>query len=308
MSTLKKYSGVAVPMVTPFTSEGKIDFDASIKIADSIVNNKLNLFIAGTTGEGPSQDISNKLKFARFMVEKYSGAATIYAGVADNCAAKATELANSFFDVGIDVTAVHLPSYYPIADYQIEKYFESIINRVDGPVILYNITATTKLSIPLEVIEKFSHDPKVVGLKDSERDIDRFYKAIDSFKDRSDFSYFIGWGAKCAEGLLRGADGMVPSTGNFCPSMYAEMYEATLNSDEENTFRLQKETDEIALIYQKDRKLSESLAALKVMMNTAGLCEKNVLQPLTLLEPWEEERIVARTREIISKYNLKWTF
>src|SRR5690554_7109745 len=54
---------------------------------------------------------------------------------------------------------------------------------------------------------------------------------------------------------------------------------------------------EIAEIYQKDKILSQSLPALKIMMNEVGLCGTKVLLPFTQLNKDEEEKIRKQTRE-----------
>ena len=66
----------------------------------------------------------------------------------------------------------------------------------------------------------------------------------------------------------------------------------------ETANRLQIETDIIAKIYQEGRTLGQSLTALKVMMQTIGLCEPHMLVPLTRLSAEEEAKIAARAREI----------
>ena len=154
------------------------------------------------------------------------------------------------------------------------------------------------MSIPLEVIEELSHKKNIVGLKDSERDEERLNKAIETWKDREDFSYFVGWGTKCTEGLMKGSDGIVPSTGNFSSKMYADLYTAVLNGDMSKAELLQKQTDKISLVYQKDRILSESLPALKVLMKSIGLCEKYVLPPFALLPGEEEKRIIENLNNL----------
>ena len=61
----------------------------------------------------------------------------------------------------------------------------------------------------------------------------------------------------------------------------------------ETAYRLQDETNEIAKIYQANRTLGQSLTALKVMMQTRGLCTPDMLMPLTRLSEAEEAEITA---------------
>jgi len=73
--------------------------------------------------------------------------------------------------------------------------------------------------------------------------------------------------------------------------MFQQLFEAAMQGDWATANRLQDETNEIAKIYQKDRTLGQSLSALKVMMQTKGLCEPWMLMPLTRLTADEEKAI-----------------
>ena len=76
--------------------------------------------------------------------------------------------------------------------------------------------------------------------------------------------------------------------------MFNQLYEAAVNGDMDTANRLQDETNEIAKIYQVGRTLGQSLSALKVMMQTKGLCEPWMLMPLTRLSSDEEQAIIAK--------------
>jgi 4-hydroxy-tetrahydrodipicolinate synthase len=96
-----------------------------------------------------------------------------------------------------------------------------------------------------------------------------------------------------------GGDGIVPSTGNFVPRLFRQLYDAAIAGDNSTAQRLQDETDAIARIYQKDRTLGQSLAALKVMMQTKGLCQPYMLMPLTRLSADEESIVMSKCRDVV---------
>ncbi|MDE6395365.1 MAG: dihydrodipicolinate synthase family protein, partial [Duncaniella sp.] len=150
------------------------------------------------------------------------------------------------------------------------------------------------MTIPVDVVRRLADHPNIVGLKDSERDLDRMRQCIEISKDREDFAYFCGWAAQSAFSLSLGGDGIVPSTGNYVPEMFNELYEAAVKGDAATAERLQNETNEIAKIYQAGRTLGQSLTALKVMMQTKGLCEPWMLMPLTRLSEEEENQIKSK--------------
>ena len=298
MKKTKKYHGVVVPMITPFTEDGEIDASGAIRVVDYLIENGVHPFILGTTGESASIPEAEKIRYVETVVDAVAGRTMLYAGISRNCLSNAVEAAKRYADLGVDVVVAHLPSYYPISQDHMLAYYEMLAERIPIPMMIYNIVTTTHHSIPLDVVEKLSHHPNVVGLKDSERDEDRLERALDLWKDRPDFAHFIGWGAKCTDALLLGSDGIVPSTGNITPQMFRDLYKSATNSHPDHARRLQEETDVIAALYQKGRLLSESLAALKVMMEKLGLCESWVLPPLKRISPEAEVDLLRRMQKL----------
>jgi dihydrodipicolinate synthase/N-acetylneuraminate lyase len=302
---IKKYAGVIIPLVTPFTEDLKIDTSAAVKIIESFTNNNAKPLIFGTTGESASIPEELKVKFLNDIKKEFSDKIKIYAVISDNCMFNSIEAAKKYFDLGIDTTVALLPSYYHLTQAQILNYFEQLIEKIPGKLFIYNIPATTHISISLDVIDKLSRHERIVGVKDSERDLERLKESIHLWKDREDFSHFVGWGAQCFNAMWEGSDGIIPSTGNFSPSVFKDMYEAVLEGEKKKGEIAQDISMEISAIYQKNKTLGESLAALKVMMNEIDLCGTTMMPPLTELDEKETSLLRETTREIIKKYNLK---
>ncbi len=287
----KKYRGVVVPMVTPVTKEGKLDTEAVVRIIEFFAKAGVSPLLMGTTGEGNSVSPKDGLLFVETAVKAAQKRITIYAGLTGNCFSEQLTQAEAYTKAGADVIVATLPTYYALTEEQMENYYRTLADSIKGPLMLYNILATTHMSIPVDVIRRLADHPNIVGLKDSERDLERMAQCIEIAKDRDDFCYFCGWAAQSAHSLELGGDGIVPSTGNYVPEMFQQLYEAAIAGDMATANRLQDETNEIAKIYQKDRTLGQSLTALKVMMQTKGLCEPWMLMPLTRLTEEEEKAI-----------------
>ena len=290
----KKYKGVVVPMVTPVKENGTLDTQAVERIIAFFVQAGISPLLMGTTGEGNSVSQKDGLLFVETAVKAAQKRITIYAGLTGNCFAEQLAQAEAYTKAGADVIVATLPTYYALTEEQMENYYRTLADSIKGPLMLYNILATTHMSIPVGVIRRLADHPNIVGLKDSERDLERMAQCIEIAKDRDDFCYFCGWAAQSAHSLELGGDGIVPSTGNFVPEMFQQLYEAAVAGDMATANRLQDETNEIAKIYQKDRTLGQSLTALKVMMQTKGLCEPWMLMPLTRLSAEEEKAIAVK--------------
>lgn len=302
MKTLNKYHGVVVPMVTPITKNNEIDIDAVKLIINNFAQYNVSALIMGTTGEGNSVSVESGVKMIKAASEAAAGRITIYAGLAGNCISEQYDAAEKFIEAGADVIAATLPCYYSLTPKQMYEYYKNLADTLTAPLMLYNITITTHMSIPLDVIEKLSHHPNIVGLKDSENNIQRMEEALTLFSDREDFAYFCGCAANSAKALSLGADGIVPSVGNYLPKIYNDLFEAGISGNTEIANDLQAKTIEIGKINTDNLTLGESLAGLKVIMKMYGLCETYMLPPLTELEEETVINIQNKVRDIINKY------
>ncbi|KEO74248.1 dihydrodipicolinate synthase family protein [Anditalea andensis] len=284
MRTSKKFQGVVVPMITPLLENGKVDEQAVEKIMRLFADNDISPLVLGTTGEGASFSKRDSLDLVSMVMSAKAATQQIYVGLTGNQVGEQIELANGYLDLGVDAVVATLPSYYILTPFQMQSYFKNLADKVSGPVMIYNIKSTTQMSIPLDIIEELSQHPNIFGLKDSERDEERLAQSITLFKDRKDFSFFCGWGAESAHSLELGADGIVPSTGNLVSEMYKNLFQAAISGDLETSKKYQDLTDQVAVLYQKDRTLGQSLATLKLLMQEKGLCKPFMKAPLSMLD------------------------
>jgi dihydrodipicolinate synthase/N-acetylneuraminate lyase len=296
MKSEKKYSGVVVPMMTPFTAQHTIDADAVHTLVNHLIAGHTQPFVLGTTGEAPSISFTERKKMVVETVKAVHSRTLVYAGIPGNSLADAIEEGKSYYDLGVDVLVATMPSYYPVAPDQVLRYFETLAAALPGPLVVYNIPSTTHLSIPLNIIDQLSQHPNIVALKDSERGLERMEEAIALWKDRQDFSYLLGWAVMSQQAIAQGADGIVPSSGNIAPAVYRQLYEAAVAGNTTAAVKAQEKGDRISAMYQKDRLLSQSLAAFKAMLAAYGLCGPAVLPPLYRLSEAAEKQLMQNVQ------------
>lgn len=280
MTNKKKYGGVIVPAITPLTAHLQIDGVAVARLFARFYEHSISPFILGTTGEAPSVPVQVKKDYIHAAAINKKEGTLLYVGTGSNILETNIELAAFAASNGADVLVATLPSYYQLTDQQMKDYFLKLADSISLPLFMYNIPATTHMSIPLAVIDELSHHPNIVGIKDSERSEERMKESIRLWKDRTDFHYILGWAAKSAEALWLGADGLVPSTGNLYPEIYQEMMTALAAQDKSCLDKLQKRSDEYGALYQANRTLGESLKELKRLMKEKGICEDYMMPPL----------------------------
>jgi len=288
----KQFSGVVVPMITPLNKDFSVDIEAVDRLMKLFATYNIHPLLLGTTGESCSVNASESYKLIEAAVKSGAENQCIYAGLTGNQIDELIIRGNKYIELGAHCVVATLPSYYTLTPTQMELFYSYLADNISGPVMIYNIKATTQMSIPPEVIETLSKHRNIYGLKDSERDPDRMKAFIEKYKNNQAFSYFCGWGAQSLGSLQLGADGIVPSTGNIVPEMYEKLMNAALRNDWNECSKWQEETDKIAAVYQKNRTLGQSLAALKTLMNFRNLCNTTMMPPLTVPDNEEQKLII----------------
>src|SRR6185503_17683138 len=301
MKKNKKYYGVIVPAVTPLTPGYELDKSAVKRIFDNFYKYKASPFIIGTTGESASLPLDLKKEYVKEAGKNKKAGTVLYAGISSNVLSESIEFSKLCADNGVDAVAATLPYYFPLTESQMKKHFEQLAEKSALPLIIYNIPATIHMSIPVSIIEELSHHTNVIATKDSERNEERLKQSLELWRDRSDFGHFLGWSAKSVEALFNGSDGLIPSTGNLIPEIYAEMLAAVEANDHQKANEIQKLSDMYGAIYQSGKTLGESLWALKVLMKEKGLCEPIVMPPLQSLSKDEELKLIRSMKELKEK-------
>jgi dihydrodipicolinate synthase/N-acetylneuraminate lyase len=296
MKNGSKHHGVIVPMVTPVTPRGELDEPAVGRLVDFLLEGGVDgIFVLGTTGEGEAVPRAFRRRLIECTVGRVRRRAKVYAGLGDLQAGDAAA-GNEYFHAGADAVVARPPVEFPLRD--LLPWFQSLLARLEGPLILYNMPTTTKVSIPLDVVEELVGHPRLAGIKDSENSPNRLDELLRRFGAREQFSIFVGVGALMARGLKSGAEGIVPSVGNLiprtCHNLCASAGRGRWPEAEQHAARM----NSVARLYQNGRTLGQSLAVLKAALACRGLCGPDVLPPLRPLSQTELESIRSRMAQL----------
>lgn len=301
--TIKKET--IVPVVAPLNRDLSLDEGAVARIFSYLYVNDAIPFILGTTGESPSLSNEFKEAYLRAAVANRPAGKKLYVGISSNTLADSISFANLAFELGVEEVAATLPTYYKLSDAQIEKYYLDLAESIKPSLIIYNIPATTHMSIPLNLLDRLSQHPNIVAVKDSERSLERLEQSLDLWRDRSDFKHYMGWAGGAAQALINGSAGVVPSSGNFAPAIYTDMCRAVEQGDLDSAHALQKQSNDLGALYQANRSLGESLWGLKVLMKEIGLCDAYMMPPLYALGQADEEHTVAAFHALVENEHIK---
>lgn len=291
MTSPTKHRGIIVPMSTPFTSSGALDEPAAERMVARLAEHGLGVFVLGTTGEAPSIAPPQRDRLVEIAVKTAAGRVVVYGGIGSDCVSGAIEMARSYLRLGVDAVVSLLPAYYLLNAAEMHACLEQIARETPGPLLIYNMPQTTRMSLPLDVIDRLSALPNVVGLKDSEGTPGRLEAVAERFGGRPDFAIFMGVAKNATRAFRAGFNGAVPSSGNIAPAHWRDLYAHVLAGEWPQAEAVQARLDAIGEFVQRDRSLPQSLAALKAAIAAQGLCTPAVLPPLVALNAAECEAI-----------------
>jgi 4-hydroxy-tetrahydrodipicolinate synthase len=232
-----------------------------------------------------------RLRLVEITTEHVGKRAMTYAGIASTCFADTIRAAEDYSALGVDAMVAHVPHYYPLDGDSMLRYYTRLADTITAPLVIYNIRATTHMSIPVDVLERLADHPRVVALKDSDHNEERYKAIFNKLGGREDFSFLVGALGLAAQALSMGARGMVPAWGNLVPGLYHEMMESAGRGHWDEVNALQEKTNHVSDTFQRGRFEGQPLPALKATLHVLGLCGPTVLPPLITVDADEQEKL-----------------
>jgi 4-hydroxy-tetrahydrodipicolinate synthase len=168
------FGRVLTAMVTPFTVEGDVDYQAASKLALRLVENGSDgLVIAGTTGESPTLSIDEKLRLFSTVVETVGGKAIVIAGTGTNDTKKSIELTKEAEKTGVDGIMAVAPYYNKPPQEGLFQHFKAIAETTSLPVMIYNIPGRTGINIAPQTMARLAQVDNIVALKEAAGDLNQ---------------------------------------------------------------------------------------------------------------------------------------
>lgn len=160
--------GTATAMITPFTRDGGVNFDAFGRMIEYQIDGGTDaLLILGTTGEPATMTDEEKVAVMEYSVKKIAGRAKIIFGTGSNCTANAVEASIRAEKMGADGVLAVTPYYNKCTQKGIVAYYKAICSAISIPVIAYNVPARTGVNILPPAAEELAHIDNMAGIKEA---------------------------------------------------------------------------------------------------------------------------------------------
>lgn len=279
--------GVYPAIPTPFKRNGELDEVGLRDLVSYYESTGVNGILAlGTIGE-----------FAMMNEQERKRAADIIVGAADrmevivNVGSPSTRdtvnMARYLRDLNVDAVIAVEPYFYHPSPEGMVKHYLTIAEQVDIPVMAYNIPQFAGNQLSPDMLDEFSKDERIIGIKDSEGDSVKLQKFVDRAPD--EFSVMVGCDGLASYGICMGARGMMIGSASVAPDICVSMYRAIVEKDLDRAFVMQRELNHFIQAMQ----VGTFPASVKYMLSLQGLPGGHVRHPLEDLSG-EQKKLVDR--------------
>jgi 4-hydroxy-tetrahydrodipicolinate synthase len=243
-----KPEGILPALVTPFTDDGKAVDEQRLR---TLVNHCIELGVhgvvpCGTTGEFVNLTDEEKKRVIKIVVDEVNGRVPVIAGTGASGTDEAVEMTKYAKDIGATAALVVTPFYLKPADRGIYEHYYTIANKVDLPIILYNIPQCTGLSLPWQMVEDLAQIPNIVGVKDSSGQLSFILAVLEKVRDK--INVLCGHDEVVVAALAAGCSGAILASANIMPDIWIQIYDHVKKGELQQARELQYKVQKIARI------------------------------------------------------------
>lgn len=223
MSVRFKLEGIYTPVITPFHSEGDIDFEALAELVERLVGAGVHgLISGGSTGENYAETIEERLAIARFIVDRVKGRIPVVVGTGAMRTPDSLALATGAREMGADAILLGTPPYSVPTERENALNALAIDRAADLPIILYNYPGRMSVEMGREFLDRVGRSRNVIGIKESSGDINRVHLLA---RDYPHIQMSCGMDDQALEFFAWGARSWICGGSNFLPEEHIALYE-----------------------------------------------------------------------------------
>jgi 4-hydroxy-tetrahydrodipicolinate synthase len=226
--------GSIAPVVTPFTSEGKLDTDGlRTLIAWQLESGSHGISLGGSTGEPSAQTVTERIAAMDAAAQQIADRVPFLPGTGSAMLEETLELTAHAQAIGADAVLVITPYYARPTQEGLFAWYDTVAGEYpDLPVLIYNVPSRTAVDIAPETVARLrAKHANIVGIKETTKDFEHFSRVL--HQCGRDTVVLSGIELLCLPLLALGGQGFVSAVTNIAPSAVAQLYEAWQTSDQD---------------------------------------------------------------------------
>ena len=224
------FKGAGVALITPMNVDGSVNYEVLGELIDFQVNSGTDAIIScGTTGESATLSAKERNEIIKFTVKKVAGRIPVIAGTGSNSTESALNNSIEAENLGVDGLLIVTPYYNKASQQGLIEHYTYIADRVNIPIVLYNVPSRTGVNIKPETYFKLSKHRNICAVKEASGDISAVAKIRAMCGD--DLAIYSGNDDQIVPMLSLGALGVISVFSNICPKECHAMVKEFFNGN-----------------------------------------------------------------------------
>ena len=228
---ISELRGSIVAIVTPFQSNGEIDFEAFDRLIDFHLHEKTDgIVVCGTTGETPTLTDAEDAALIERAVKRVNGRIPVIAGTGSNSTQECVAYTQKAASLGVDAVLVVAPYYNKPTQEGMYLHFSTVAKAVDVPIILYNVPGRTGSNISVKLVLRLARDFKnIVGIKEAQGNLAVVTQLLAGRPNG--FKVYSGDDFTSVSTNYLGSDGCISVIANVIPREFRQLMWDSMNGD-----------------------------------------------------------------------------
>jgi len=211
-----KFKGIYTPIVTPFSNDGSIDWDAYANVIDwQIENGVAGIIVGGSTGEFYALSKEERVQQFKFAGDRIDGRVEFMAGVNDIRVDECLDISLAAVSAGAKSLLVAAPPYSLLSEEELAHHVITIAETTKLPIMLYNYPGRTGVEMGETFLDAVANNPLIAAIKESSGDYSRLPLLSNNYPS---IELTVGGEEQVLEFAAWGAKSWVCATANFFPS------------------------------------------------------------------------------------------
>ena len=270
------FKGLGIALITPFTSDGSVDYDALKRIIDYQLDNGADfLCILATTGETPCLTKDEKSAIKTLVVNRVKGRVPILMGCGGNNTRAVVEEIREIDWLGVSGVLSVCPYYNKPSQEGLYRHFKAIAEASPLPVVLYNVPGRTGINLKAETTVRLAEDcENIIAIKEAGGSLEQVDEIIKNKPAR--FDVISGDDALTFPMIASGAAGVISVIGNALPKEFSRMIRLEFNGEYEAARKIHHRFTELYSLLFVDG----NPAGVKALLHEMGMIENELRLPL----------------------------
>lgn len=217
--------GCGTALVTPFTADGAVDYEAYARMVDRQVASGVDFLVPlATTGETPTLSAGEKTAIYQ-VVKEHAQGLPLMPGVGVNSLPDTLNNIRLLEPLGADALLVVVPYYNKPTQQGQYEYFKAVAAETSLPVIIYNVPGRTGANMLPDTVIRLANDvPNIRGIKEASGNYDQVSEILR--RAPKDFTVLSGDDDMTLAFMATGAHGVISVASNIAPKEVSQMVKA----------------------------------------------------------------------------------